>query len=49
MSHKIRADTKTCVWKVVRVEDLSQGNIEGIVTSFEFEKRESLYYTENEA
>jgi hypothetical protein len=34
---------------VVRVEDLSQGNIEGIVTSFEFEKRESLYYMEDEA
>jgi hypothetical protein len=28
---------------VVKVEDLSQGNLEGTVTSFEFKKREKAY------
>ena len=28
---------------VVKVEDLSQGNLEGTVTRFEFEKREKAY------
>ena len=34
---------------VVKIEDLPQGNLKGIVTSFKFEKREGLYYMEDEA